>query len=127
MTTTQSTHAVAPWGASQGFLRLAMKRLLADRDALLARSARPVVDYERQATTGSGETDYINVETERQLVALLDAQARQALEAVERALARVDDGTYGLGVRCGVPIGVERLLALPRVESCIGCQRVDQR
>lgn len=127
MTTTQSTDVVAPFGASQGFFRLAMKRLLADRDALLGRTARAVVEYEQQATTGAGETDYINVETERQLVAVLDAHARQALQAVERALARVDDGTYGLCVRCGVPINVERLLALPRVECCIDCQHVEER
>ena len=127
MTSTQSTDVVAPFGASQGFLRLATKRLLADRDALLARTARAAVEYEQQATTGSGETDYINVETERQLVAVLDAHARQAREAVERALARVEDGTYGLCVGCGVPIDVERLLALPRVECCIDCQRFEER
>ena len=128
MTSTQSTDVVAPVRSrvkgSSAWRRSACWR---NADALLAELPVPVVENEQQATTGSGETDYINVETERQLVAVLDAHARQAREAVERALARIDDGTYGLCVRCGVPIDVERLLALPRVECCIDCQRFEER
>src|SRR6476661_8268689 len=114
MTSTQSTGFVAPVSADRETLRLVNLRLLAERSALLEETARPVVDNEQQATTGSGETDYINVETERQLVAVLDAYARQALEEVECALARIADGTYGRCVRCGVSISTERLMALPR-------------
>ena len=127
MSSTQSTDFVAPVGVDPGTLRLVNLRLLAERSALLEENARPAVESDRQATTGSGETDYINVETERQLVAVLDAYARQALEEVESALARIADGTYGRCVRCGVSINAERLLALPRVGCCIDCQRVEER
>ena len=127
MTSTRSTDVLASVGASPGFRRVAMKRLMAERDALLARTVRADVENERQATSGPGETDYINVDTERQLVAVLDARALRAREVVERALTRIEDGTYGLCVRCGVSIDVERLLALPRVECCIDCQRAEER
>ena len=127
MTRTPSTDFVAPISADRGTLRLVNLRLLAERSALLEETARPVVEDEQQATTGSGETDYINVETERQLIAVLDAYARQALEEVERALARIADGTYGRCVRCGVSISAERLMALPRVGCCIDCQRAEER
>jgi DnaK suppressor protein len=127
MTGTQSTDFVAPESADRETTRLVKLRLLAERSALLEETARPVLEDEHQATTGSGETDYINVQTERQLVAVLDAYARQALEEVERALARIADGTYGLCVRCSMPINAERLMALPRVGCCIGCQRVEAR
>jgi DnaK suppressor protein len=127
VTRTQSTDFIAPVSADRGILRLVNLRLLAERSALLEENTRPVVENEKQATTGSGETDYINVETERQLAAVLDAYARQALEEVERALARIADGTYGWCVRCGEPINAERLMALPRVGCCIDCQRVEER
>jgi|tagenome__1003787_1003787.scaffolds.fasta_scaffold20665844_1 RNA polymerase-binding transcription factor DksA len=127
MSDTRSTDVVAPRGARTDFLRVAMKRLLAERDAALARTGHVVVEREHQATTGSGETDFINVETEREVRAMLDARAIEAHEVVERALARIDDGTYGLCLCCGEPIDVERLLALPRVEYCIACKRSEAR
>jgi RNA polymerase-binding transcription factor DksA len=127
MTGTQSTECVAPVGADRETVRLVRLRLLAERGALLEETARPALENEQQATTGSGETDYINVETERQLVAVLDAYARQALEEVERALARIADGTYGRCIGCGVSINAERLMALPRVGCCIDCRRVEGR
>jgi RNA polymerase-binding protein DksA len=107
------------------FLRLAKLRLVAEREALRADVSVPAASYERQATTGYGETDHINVQTERQLKSVLDDHARRALEDVESALARIDDGTYGRCTRCGVTINPERLAALPRVACCIDCQRRD--
>jgi DnaK suppressor protein len=41
---------------------------------------------------------------------------RQDLEAVERAEARIADGTYGLSIESGKPIPDERLEALPTAE-----------
>ena len=41
---------------------------------------------------------------------------RRELEAVERAEARVADGTYGLSIESGKPIPDERLEALPTAE-----------
>ena len=41
---------------------------------------------------------------------------RQELEAVERAEARIADGTYGVSIASGKPIPDERLEALPTAE-----------
>ena len=53
-----------------------------------------------------------------------DFKAR--LEAVERAEARLADGTYGLSVRSGVPIPDERLEALPTAELTVEEERADE-
>ena len=127
MSSSQRNDVVARVHDNGDFLRMAKLRLLAEREALRAGAAHPAVLHEQQATTGSGETDYINVETERQLKAVLDDHARRASEDVASALARIDDGTYGRCTRCGVTIDAERLLALPRVACCIACQRRDRR
>ena len=47
--------------------------------------------------------------------------ARRRLAAVESALRRVEDGTYGVCEVCGRPIGEGRLEALPEAARCVLC------
>ena len=44
---------------------------------------------------------------------------RRELAAIERAEARLDDGTYGLSIESGEPIPDDRLEALPTAERTI--------
>lgn len=46
-------------------------------------------------------------------------QLRRDLDDVERALARMDEGTYGTCEVCGVTIGAERLEVMPATRFCI--------
>ena len=48
---------------------------------------------------------------------------RSNLRLVDRALAKMDAGTYGTCERCGRPIGAERLEALPWAMLCISCKQ----
>ncbi len=48
---------------------------------------------------------------------VLRAEARQ----VRLALARIDNGTYGICTGCGEPIGRARLEAQPTATTCIAC------
>jgi RNA polymerase-binding transcription factor DksA len=45
------------------------------------------------------------------------------LSAVEDALRRVREGTYGICGDCGRPIAPERLDVLPQALRCVECQR----
>ena len=45
------------------------------------------------------------------------------IKAVDAALDRVANGTYGICARCGRPIGADRLRARPTAELCIACAR----
>jgi DnaK suppressor protein len=58
---------------------------------------------------------------ERAQVASLLERARGRLAGADLALARIDDGSYGICVRCGEPIGAERLIARPVASTCIRC------
>lgn len=49
----------------------------------------------------------------------LISATRQRLQHVEAALARLDDGTYGICEVCGERISGERLEALPFTTVCI--------
>ena len=45
----------------------------------------------------------------------------------ERALARIDEGTYGTCESCGEPIGKARLQAFPRAVLCVACKQREER
>ena len=53
--------------------------------------------------------------------AALDAISDQRAQ-VEAALARLDEGTFGICVECGQPIPEERLEARPEAARCMACQ-----
>jgi len=46
---------------------------------------------------------------------------------VERALQRLDTGTYGTCENCGNPIGKARLQAFPRATLCVSCKQREER
>lgn len=52
---------------------------------------------------------------------------RDLLEKIDKALAKIDDGTYGLCDRCGKPIERARLKALPYASLCLKDKRAEQR
>ncbi len=53
--------------------------------------------------------------------------SREMLEQTERALARIDDGTYGVCEICGNPIGKLRLQAFPRATLCVADKQRQER
>jgi DnaK suppressor protein len=61
-------------------------------------------------------------EERSQVIAVVRA-LRSNLRDVERALQKIDAGTYGRCERCGGPIAVERLEALPWAVLCIDCKQ----
>ena len=54
-------------------------------------------------------------------------QVEAELADVERALRRLDDGTYGTCEACGSTIADERLAAAPAARFCIGHQVMAER
>ena len=48
-------------------------------------------------------------------------QLESRLERVDRALEKIDDGTYGACDACGKPIDPRRLRAAPESTVCVDC------
>lgn len=73
--------------------------------------------------------DLADLTTQQIVQSRLDQLSEDVLERIEKALNRMEAGTYGDCVKCGRAISPERLLALPYVELCVKCQRrlEDQR
>lgn len=62
-------------------------------------------------------------EADDEVIALLHHEQLE-FRAIQDALARMADGTYGACQECGEPIGALRLSVLPEAALCVGCQAV---
>jgi RNA polymerase-binding protein DksA len=56
---------------------------------------------------------------EREKELSIEQNVRDLIQKIDRALKRIDDGTYGICERCGKPIEKARIKALPYVDLCI--------
>jgi DnaK suppressor protein len=104
-------------------------RIQADLDSLDAEIAALGMD---QQSEGSGAGNHLAddatdiAEQERDLALIGSLQER--MREVERALERLDAGTYGVCQRCDQPIAPERLEARPFATLCVNCQsQVDRQ
>ncbi|MEM6980519.1 MAG: TraR/DksA family transcriptional regulator [Planctomycetota bacterium] len=57
---------------------------------------------------------------------LVEVESRE-LTAIEEAIAKADQGRYGDCERCGKPIPMNRLRALPYATDCIDCRRAAEQ
>jgi hypothetical protein len=55
------------------------------------------------------------------------AKRGEELGQTERALSRIDDGSYGVCESCGNPIGKMRAMAFPRATLCLTCKQREER
>ncbi|MDP1820887.1 MAG: TraR/DksA C4-type zinc finger protein [Acidimicrobiales bacterium] len=94
-------------------------RLVEDRDHL----ASQVAALEPGSGVGDdfdeGFADSGQVAAEQGENKVLAAQLRAELDEVERALEKLDDGSYGTCETCGEPIADARLEAMPATRYCI--------
>lgn len=66
--------------------------------------------------------DRATVESDRSFELRIRGRERKLMNKVEEALARIDDGTYGICEDCGEEIAVKRLEARPVAKYCIECK-----
>jgi DnaK suppressor protein len=64
---------------------------------------------------------------EREQEMALTYNARDLLAQNERAVDRIEQGTYGVCESCGEPIGKARLQAFPRATLCVICKQREER
>jgi RNA polymerase-binding protein DksA len=77
--------------------------------------------------TGDDQADAGAKTFEREQEISLANNSRGMLEQSLRALARLDDGSYGSCESCGRPVGKMRLLAFPRATLCVSCKQLQER
>ena len=106
------------------------KQLETEKEELAASAAKLEADaadesWKEPRSDDDAETGTATFERERTMS--LARNARQTIIQIERALDRMDAGTYGLCINCGEPIAIERLEALPQAVDCMDCRRKAER
>ena len=98
------------------------RKLEQQKQELLARAAKVRADITR--SSGPLDKDFaeqvVQMENDAVLAGIGEATAAE-LRQINRALAQLDAGTYGVCSQCGKPIDARRLQALPYSDRCISC------
>jgi RNA polymerase-binding protein DksA len=90
---------------------------------------------ERQSRIAEDLAEPLNADSSEQAIEMEDdaslegqgALVAKEIASAKRALARIEDGTYGECVRCGGDIAPARLEARPEAALCIDCARSNER
>ena len=89
------------------------------------------LDDEVEEVTGTFDNDHLGetatATLDREIDYTLEENAEHLLSAIDGALQRIEEGTYGTCRTCGQEIGAERLDALPYTVQCIDCKRKEER
>ncbi|MFT4299874.1 MAG: TraR/DksA family transcriptional regulator [Aeromicrobium sp.] len=106
--------------------------LTGDLDRLrgeLEQAARDLADLLRDGVEGAGndQADVGSKGLERDAEMSLAANQRELLYQTEKALDRLQNGSYGQCESCGKAIGTGRLMAFPRATLCLVCKQREER
>ena len=91
-------------------LRAELLRHLPSREGILVEQASDAIDQTQSAADRELTIDTLNMHMAR-------------LRAIDAALARLDEGAYGICLECEEPINPRRLNAVPWAGYCIACQQ----
>jgi len=101
-----------------------LSRAIAELDAGLSESLE---DSSEESPYDQHMAETAAVTLDREIDLTLEESARSVIAQIDRALEKLDDGTYGTCESCGRPIGEERLLVAPFATLCVECKRREER
>lgn len=110
------------------------ERLLEERARLQREVADLEADLSASLEDSSEESPYdqhmaetAGVTLDREIDLSLEESIYASIAQVDRALDKLERGTYGHCDRCGRPIAVGRLQVAPFATLCIECKRLEER
>ena len=99
------------------------KELLTERlQTLLSEAEKTVTGMTNEEDTFPDPTDRANLETDRNFLLRIRDRERKLILKIKQALARIEEGTFGICEECGQEISQERLEARPVTTLCIECK-----
>lgn len=101
------------------------EKLIAMRDEILEDVAieNKRFEEEKEVESYSEEYDLANSLLENNLRENLEENDYKMLKQIEKALARIEDGTYNICEVCGNEIEIERLEMIPYATKCSKCAK----
>jgi DnaK suppressor protein len=110
------------------------QELIAERERLIREIEELDADLSESLEDSSEESPYDQhlaetaaVTLDREIDLTLEENARARIAQIDRALSKLDNGSYGRCDKCGKDIGEDRLKIAPFATLCIECKRREER
>ncbi|MCL2473166.1 MAG: TraR/DksA family transcriptional regulator [Treponema sp.] len=71
--------------------------------------------------------DVASDDIDRKMIEAMGSQELKRLKLIDSALTRIQQGRYGLCMKCGKKIPQERLEAIPYALMCIECKTAEEK
>ncbi len=106
-----------------------VREQLTEMKARLLSEIESELRAEREGNKDEGMDTYdlASEERDREINFILSDRERVKIKQIDDALARLDDGSYGVCESCGLEIAEERLQAMPFSRLCRDCQQDQER
>lgn len=92
------------------------------KDKIINDVEQTLTDMTTQNGNIPDPNDRATVESDRNFELRIRDRERKLMNKVEEALARIDEGEYGVCDSCGEDIAIKRLEARPVAKYCIECK-----
>jgi RNA polymerase-binding protein DksA len=102
------------------------RRFLFESEAALEKKVLEELSADATGEVVKIHTHAADLATDTQEIEILESLSEKnlkCLQEINKALSRIEDGSYGLCQSCGDEIAVQRLEILPEARLCIECER----
>jgi len=103
------------------------KTYLTDRlEELLNQAGDTVSGMTAQKESFPDPTDRASLESDRNFMLRIRDRESKLIKKIKKALARIENGTFGICEVCGEDIAIERIKARPVTTQCIDCKTKEE-
>ena len=106
------------------------QELLEEKRKAVLERARQMLSVENMALDTNDLPDEMDLASSEYLQSFtfrLRGREKAFLDKINKALAKIDDGTFGVCEECGEEISIKRLEARPETTLCIRCKEDQER
>ena len=105
------------------------KTLLTDKRDEILKKAKQTLEQDMALDTDDlpDEMDLASSEYLQSFTFRLRGREKSFLDKIEKALKKIEEGTFGVCEECGEEISVKRLEARPETTLCIRCKEDQER
>jgi DnaK suppressor protein len=107
-------------------LELFRTQLLLKKQEILADAGKTMTEMTDQTTNVPDPNDRATLESGRSFELRIRDRERKLVTKIDEAIARIDEGAFGVCEDCGEEIGLKRLEARPVTTLCIDCKTLQE-
>ena len=111
------------------FISQMKKKLIDTKEEILKHLASESEDFKNiiEDIDPKDLADIASEDIDKKTLQALGAQEAKRLQLIDSALARIENGKYGICISCGKKIPRERLEAIPYALQCVECKSKEER